>query len=131
MATTVLPLLLTVSRGNTGELVIKLREKVDENTTQGYDLSGFTTVTITGDTRENPDDTSTRIFQKAVATSGLTDATTGDLEFSFIDADWASGPFTTLAVGCHFIDIWGTDVSGNDTLITKGIFDFMMDLSKL
>lgn len=131
MANTVLPLLLTVSRGSTGELVIKLREKVDENTTQGYDLSGWTTITITGDTRENPDDASTQLFQKAVPTAGLTDATTGDLEFSFVAGDWTAGPLLTLTAGCYFMDIWGTDGAGDNLPINKGIFDFKMDLPKL
>jgi len=131
MATTVFPLILTLARGSTGQLVIKLREKVDENTTRGYDLSVFTTITITGDTRENPDNASTRLFQKAVATSGLTDAAGGDLELSFVDGDWSAGALSTLTAGCYFIDIWGTDGSGNDTAIIKGIFDFVMDLSKL
>lgn len=118
-------------RGNTATIVIPLRERQPGSALAAHDLTAYTTMTVTGDTQENPTDTSTRLFTKTVTTSGFAAPANGDMEFAFTDADWTSGALTTLTPGTYHIDIWGTDGSSNDKPLVKGLFDFVMDLSKL
>ena len=107
----------TIYRGDTAAKQLTLQRDGS-----AVDLTGISTLTITGNTERNPSDATNQIF---TATMTITDASAGQCEFEL-----ASDALDDYAPGNYYYDIQGTDSSSNIQTFVKSVFAIGQDITK-
>jgi len=108
----------TIFRGDTAAKGLDFVQEADTST--AYDLTGLT-LTITGNTEQNPTDTTNQLFS---TTMTITDATAGEAEFALTASE------ADITPGTYWFDVQAADGSSLLTTIHKGRFKVTQDISK-
>lgn len=110
---------LTFFRGDTNERIL-LVKKSDDDTL--VDLTGCD-ILLTVDSRENPTDNTTKIFQSSLVPDEDQVVNKGKATFKPTSTD-------NSVAGKYFYDVQVTDQSGNITTVIKSTYTILQDITK-